>query len=150
MFIIYSLPGAFLFSTPQKRITLNIFHSANFLPIKSKGCLRNSLTVLLLNTTGGSLPHFSTSAAVCLIQYGIVGPWRQMPVHQHAEAASPHLGMDILQAYNSVAAKALRLISAAPYPHTAFSPVSPLHLLLYGLDVTKPVCAASFSPHTIC
>lgn len=64
-----------------------------------------------------------------------------MPVHQHAEAAFPHLGMDILQAYNSVAAKALRLISEAAYPLMAFSPVSPPPLL-YGLDVTKPTCAA--------
>lgn len=41
MFIIYSLPGAFLFSRKKKKkwITLNIFHSTIFLPIKSKAAL---------------------------------------------------------------------------------------------------------------
>lgn len=55
----------------------------------------------------GVLRRFSTSAAVCLIQYGIVGPWRQTSVHQHAGDAFPHLGSVIIQAYNSVEVKSL-------------------------------------------
>lgn len=68
----------------------------------------------------GVLRHFSTSAAVCLIQYGIVGPWRQTSVHQHAGDAFPHLGSVIIQAYNSMEVKSLWLISEAEYPLLAF------------------------------
>lgn len=57
-------------------------------------------------------------------------------MHQHAEAGYPHLGSVIIQAYNSVEVKALRLISEAAYPRPAF----PSPPLLYGLYVTNVCC----------
>lgn len=57
-------------------------------------------------------------------------------VHQHAEVGFPHLGLVIIQVYDSVEVKAFRLILATAYPLLAFSPVSSPPLL-YGLDVTK-------------
>lgn len=45
-------------------------------------------------------------------------------MHQHAEDGFPHLGSVIIQAYNSVEVKSLRLISEAAYPLLAFFPVS--------------------------
>lgn len=45
-------------------------------------------------------------------------------MHQHAEVGFPHLGSLIIQAYDSVEVKALRLISEAAYPLLALSPVS--------------------------
>lgn len=109
-----------------------IFFTAPFF-CQSKVKLSQKLqTALRLNTTGGP-PSFSTSAAVCLIQYGTAGPWRQTSVHQHAEDDFSHLGRFIIQAYDSVEVQSLPLISEA------FSPLSspPFRHIL---DVTCWMC----------
>lgn len=66
-------------------------------------------------------------------------------MHQHAGDGFPHLGSVIIQAYNCVEVKSLRLISEAAYPLLAFSLVSSPPLL-YGLDVTKLMCTVYMPP----
>lgn len=104
-----------------KKKSVEYISRHNFSANQKLKCLKNSLTVLPPSITGPT-PSFSTSAAVYLIQYGFVSPWRQISVLQCAEVCFPHLGLDILQACDSV--EALRLISQTSYPPMAFSPVS--------------------------